>query len=257
MRIWHLVFGILLVALVLTIARDPVGRVAVIVVPHRTATVGVGNGGNGGSTQTIGAFGEADNLRDPRRGGRCRPNRSCFVVASSIMDRRPLRRCLARQRHRHLNHQVIDYGIHRVFSRHLSSPLDSRGRGAEDLGADRALVSGVARPSGRITGRAGELALRRRRAKRGSGAGGCGALRGDDLPDRRPGTRGGLPGVCPRHRAEAQAVAERDPHAVPRLAAPGGAGAGSLSRLQSRPGEPAGPFTATNISRETAALAEL
>ena len=45
------------------------------------------------------------------------------------------------------------------------------------------------------------------------GAGGGRALHRDDLPDRRPRARGGLPGVRPRHRAEAQADPERDPRA--------------------------------------------
>ena len=62
MRLWHLVFGILVVALVLSLARDPAGRVAVIVF-----VVGLGEAVSGTTAilalfRTIGAIGEADTL---------------------------------------------------------------------------------------------------------------------------------------------------------------------------------------------------
>jgi hypothetical protein len=64
MRLWHLLSGILAMALVLTIARDPAGRVGVIVF-----ITGLGEAASGTVAalalfQTIGALGEARNLYD-------------------------------------------------------------------------------------------------------------------------------------------------------------------------------------------------
>jgi hypothetical protein len=60
MRLWHLVLGIFVMALVLTLARDPAGRVAVIVF-----IFGLGEAISGTTAilalfRTIGAIGEAD-----------------------------------------------------------------------------------------------------------------------------------------------------------------------------------------------------
>ena len=82
---------------------------------------------------------------------------------------------------------------------------------AQDLGADRALVSAAPRPADRLGRGPGALARRGRRAERGGRPGGGRAVHRHDLPDRRPRARGGPPGVRPRHRAEAQAAPERDP----------------------------------------------
>jgi hypothetical protein len=42
MRLWHLVFGILVIAIALSVARDPAGRVAPIVFRTGTGEVIVG-----------------------------------------------------------------------------------------------------------------------------------------------------------------------------------------------------------------------
>jgi hypothetical protein len=59
MRLWHLVFAILVVALVLTIARDPAGRVAVIVFITGLGEVVLATTALLALFQTIGAIGEA------------------------------------------------------------------------------------------------------------------------------------------------------------------------------------------------------
>ena len=90
------------------------------------------------------------------------------------------------------------------------------------------------------------------------GAGGGRALHRDDLPDRRPRARGGLPGVRPRHRAEAQAAPERDPRAATstrRIAHE--LPARPLPRLRPRPGEPPRPLSARRTSPARPQLAEL
>ncbi len=62
MRLWHLVFAVAVVAVVMTLARDDAGRVGVIVF-----VVGVGECAMGIAAlmalfQTVGAFGEARGL---------------------------------------------------------------------------------------------------------------------------------------------------------------------------------------------------
>lgn len=59
MRLWHLVFGILVLALALTIARDPAGRVAVIVFFVGLAEVILGTSALLVLFQAVGAIGEA------------------------------------------------------------------------------------------------------------------------------------------------------------------------------------------------------
>ena len=100
---------------------------------------------------------------------------------------------------------------------HQWLPREAR---AQDLGADRAVVSEADGRADRLGGRPRALGDRGRGAERGGRPGRGRALHRDDLPDRRPRARGGLPGVRPRHRAEAQADPERDPEPLPRLAAP-------------------------------------
>jgi hypothetical protein len=60
LRLWHLVFGILVLAMALTIARDPAGRVAVIVFFVGLAEVILGTSALLVLFQAVGAIGEAD-----------------------------------------------------------------------------------------------------------------------------------------------------------------------------------------------------
>ena len=97
--------------------------------------------------------------------------------------------------------------IYDLRSRDVPPPVAPREGRAEDLGADRALVSTSSwRCPIDSRRRPRAVAGRGRRAERGRGPGGCQAVRRDDLPDRRPGSRGRLSELHPRHRAEAQAA---------------------------------------------------
>jgi hypothetical protein len=59
MRLWHLAFGILGVALLLTLARDPVGCVAVIVFGTGLGEVFLGTTALLALFQAVGSFGAA------------------------------------------------------------------------------------------------------------------------------------------------------------------------------------------------------
>jgi hypothetical protein len=83
MRLWHLVLGILATALVLTIARDPIGRVAAIVF-----VIGLGEAISATSAllalfQTIGAIGEAEGLS--AHAGAVLATTLVLAVATTIM----------------------------------------------------------------------------------------------------------------------------------------------------------------------------
>jgi hypothetical protein len=62
MRLWHLVSGILVLALVLAIAREPAGRVGVIVFIVGLGEVIVATTALLSLFQTVGAIGEAQSL---------------------------------------------------------------------------------------------------------------------------------------------------------------------------------------------------
>jgi hypothetical protein len=62
MRLWHLVFGIVVCSVVLSLARDPVGRVAVIVFVTGLGEVIMGTTALLALFQTLGALGEAETL---------------------------------------------------------------------------------------------------------------------------------------------------------------------------------------------------
>ena len=62
MRLWHLFLGVLLLAVVLTIARDPAGRVAMVVFFTTVGEVVVGTTAIMMLFQTVGAIGEAKGL---------------------------------------------------------------------------------------------------------------------------------------------------------------------------------------------------
>jgi hypothetical protein len=62
MRLWHLVFGILVIAIALSVARDPADRVAPIVFRTGTGEVVVGTTMVLALFQTAGAIGEAKGL---------------------------------------------------------------------------------------------------------------------------------------------------------------------------------------------------
>jgi hypothetical protein len=64
MRLWHLLYGILAMALVLTLARDPAGRVGVIVFITGLGEATAGTVAALALFQTIGALGEARSLYD-------------------------------------------------------------------------------------------------------------------------------------------------------------------------------------------------
>jgi hypothetical protein len=59
MRLWHLVFGIFVVAIVLGLCREPVGRVAVIVFVTGLGEFAFGTAALMALFQTLGALGEA------------------------------------------------------------------------------------------------------------------------------------------------------------------------------------------------------
>ncbi len=92
----------------------------------------------------------------------------------------------------------------RLRPRDLSPSVAPAGRGAEELGADRAVVSEAPGSADRLARRPGDLAPRPRRAERRRRSGRGRALHRHDLPDRRPQPRGRPPGMGPRDRAEAQ-----------------------------------------------------
>jgi membrane associated rhomboid family serine protease len=62
MRLWHLVVGIIAIAMVLAIVRDPIGRVAFIVFCTALGEVIIGTSTVLALFQTIGALGEAKGL---------------------------------------------------------------------------------------------------------------------------------------------------------------------------------------------------
>jgi hypothetical protein len=62
MRLWHLIFGILITAIVLAIARDPTGRVALIVFGVGLCEVVSGTTALLALFRTVGAIGEANSL---------------------------------------------------------------------------------------------------------------------------------------------------------------------------------------------------
>src|SRR3954465_682457 len=62
MGLWHLIFCIVVVALGMTLARAPAGRVALIVFVIGLGEVVLGTTALLALFQTIGAFGEADSL---------------------------------------------------------------------------------------------------------------------------------------------------------------------------------------------------
>jgi hypothetical protein len=59
MRLWHLSVGVLVVAVALSIARDPVGLVALVVFVMGLGEVVLGTTALMALFQTVGAFGEA------------------------------------------------------------------------------------------------------------------------------------------------------------------------------------------------------
>ena len=154
MRLWHLVFVVVLVALVLALARDPVGRVALIVfVDRRWARWSSGPTAVMALFQTIGALGEAEGLvahaeavaatgARPRRRHRrsCRPGSSSapgwsgVVVGLTVIGLRVTDPTTSDWNRRRMT-------VDRLRPRDLPPPLAPRRRRAQDLGADRALVS--------------------------------------------------------------------------------------------------------------------
>jgi len=59
MRIWHTIFGIFVIALVLTVAREPAGRVAIVVFVAGSAELICGLIAVMMLFQTVGSFGQA------------------------------------------------------------------------------------------------------------------------------------------------------------------------------------------------------
>jgi len=64
MRLWHLTFGIAALAVVLTLARDPIARVCLIVFAVGLGEAAFALGGVMALFQTIGAIGQARGLRE-------------------------------------------------------------------------------------------------------------------------------------------------------------------------------------------------
>lgn len=64
MRLWHLAFGIACLAVVLTLARDPIARVCLIVFAVGIGEAAFALGGVMALFQTIGAVGQARGLRE-------------------------------------------------------------------------------------------------------------------------------------------------------------------------------------------------
>lgn len=62
MRLWHLLLGAVVLAVILTIARDPAGRVAMVVFCTTLGEVVLGTGAIMLLFQTVGAIGEAKGL---------------------------------------------------------------------------------------------------------------------------------------------------------------------------------------------------
>jgi hypothetical protein len=62
MRLWHVFFGVGLLAVMMTIARDPAGRVAMVVFFTTLGEVVVGTTAVMMLFQTVGAIGEAKGL---------------------------------------------------------------------------------------------------------------------------------------------------------------------------------------------------
>ncbi len=62
MRLWHLILIVIIVSVILTLARDPVGRVAVIVFFTGLGEVALGTSAIMALFQTLGALGEAKGL---------------------------------------------------------------------------------------------------------------------------------------------------------------------------------------------------
>jgi hypothetical protein len=75
MRLWHLTFGVLLVAIALSVARDPVGLVALIVFVTGLGEVVVGTAALLALFQSVGSFGEARGL----------PEHAEAVVATTVV----------------------------------------------------------------------------------------------------------------------------------------------------------------------------
>jgi len=62
MRLWHLILGVIVFSVVLSLIRDPVGRVAVIVFFTGLGEVVLGTSAIMALFQTLGALGEAKGL---------------------------------------------------------------------------------------------------------------------------------------------------------------------------------------------------
>ena len=62
MRLWHVILGIVILAVMLTIGRDPAGRVAMVVFFTTLGEVAVGTTAIMMLFQTVGAIGEARGL---------------------------------------------------------------------------------------------------------------------------------------------------------------------------------------------------
>ena len=62
MRLWHLFLGVCLLAVMLTVARDPAGRVAMVVFFTTLGEVALGTTAIMMLFQTVGAIGEAKGL---------------------------------------------------------------------------------------------------------------------------------------------------------------------------------------------------
>jgi len=86
MRLWPLVFGILVIAIALSVARDPAGRVAPIVFRTRTGEVIVGTTVVLALFQTAGAIGEARGL--PAHVGAPAATTLVLAVATFVMTGR-------------------------------------------------------------------------------------------------------------------------------------------------------------------------
>ena len=258
MRLWHLLVVILALGLILAIVRDPVGRIALIVFVTALGEAIIGTTAVLALFQTIGGIGEAKGLFAHAEA--VATTALVLIIATTVMSSLALRGCLAGPGVVALSAGPTERGG-TTLSRYVPETFPHHwlpaGARAQDLGADRALVSEAAGAADRLGFRARALADRGRRAERGGRRGRGQALHRDDLPDRRPRARGRLPGVRPRHRAQAQAAPERDPQPLPRLAASVGAAAATATSSSTAPSRTAAPCFARRTSPARPQLAEL
>ena len=250
MRFWHIVVSILALAIVLSICRDQVGRIALIVFVTALGEVVFGTTAVLALFQTIGSLGEAKGLFNHAEA--VATTTLVLILATAIMSSWLFAGAWLVQA------SITDrrFSVSGYVPATYPHAVASRGGRAQDLGPDRAVVSEADGTAGDHSRRARALVDRSRGAELRGGRRRGRALRRDDLSDRRPRARGGAPGLRPRDRAEAQADPERDPRPLPRLAVPRGAAARIAMRVRPGAENRRALFREANIPRETE-LAEL